>query len=52
MQSGGAVAPELDLDRIEPIAAPIVWPRHVAASELPLVSFHRRFEIAARGERP
>ena len=52
MQSGGAIAPELDLHRLEPIAAPIVRSRHVAASELPLVSFHRRFEIAARGERP
>src|ERR1700759_4942866 len=52
MQSRVTVDPELDLDRLKPIAAPIVGSRHVGVCEPPLVGFDRRLEVAAMGERP
>src|SRR3984957_941054 len=52
MQSGGTIAPELDLDRLEAIAAPMLRSRYVGAGEPLFVSMNRRFEIGARGERP
>src|SRR6202012_456887 len=51
MQSRRTIAPELDLDRRHQIAAQMVRSRRIAACELLFVSLHRRFEIAARGER-
>src|SRR5271170_96619 len=52
VQSRGTVAPELDLDRLEPIATPVVGPRDRAAVEPPFVRLDRRLQSGARGKRP
>src|SRR5271166_5572178 len=52
VQSRRAVAPELDLDRLQAIAPPVVGPRDRGACKPPFVGHDRRFQSGARLERP
>src|SRR5271169_3812938 len=52
VQSRWAVAPELDLDRLQAVAPPVVGPRDRGASKPPFVSHDRRFQSGPRLERP
>src|SRR4029079_9732741 len=52
VQPEGAVLPELDFERNQPIAAPISRPRHRAVAEILGQALDFSLERRARGERP